>query len=557
MVLGARLLMLCRFAGLACVATLALAPSATAQAPTPERSLYGQPQVTDQADGSTVVGVAAQPAGVYYRLQLDPARTYRMTIDGTTTAGGRFTLRRRADDGELLYGLAPQGTETFRVTGASEFEMLFFSYLDEPASYLLRSLRIEDCTEDCGTDGTLRQEILDQTAGLQTQLDAGNDYEAAKLIMHWAAPRTTWTSAPPEPLATREHSAAELYYDDFKPRLGGVYCAGTADFFHKLLDLFGIANFELDFGDVSVFTHAVVVVPTPRDDGATDYRVLDPSFDADFTIRGSGAPASIPEMLELWRLGETDEIVVHSGSLAARPYLRNGEPTTCAEDPQFTGCSFGYFTATWDDAFAAAGYGEGLDGLLKIPRNHRSSSRPSCSACRASSRASSLDSRRRRTLSTPPAIASRRSRRSAGRTFPCPARPISLTISSPVGTATTGGRRRWRGRRSRPRLRRIDTATVRCSAAAVKRIVLAGGDDPDHLVNNTTLPATLEGGAGDDRLVGGSGRDTIDAGGGRRQDDRRRRSCGRAYVRRRRGRRDHRPDRRRRQRLRGSDHGDN
>lgn len=112
--------------GVRICARLGLAAPADALEPTFARTLYQQPSVTDHVDGSTTIDVNAPAAGVYYHVGLDPNKVHRVTVDGETTAGDSFTLRRRSDSDAPVYLNAPEGTDSFRVTGASHFELLFY-----------------------------------------------------------------------------------------------------------------------------------------------------------------------------------------------------------------------------------------------------------------------------------------------------------------------------------------------------------------------------------------------------------------------------------------------
>jgi hypothetical protein len=57
---------------------------------------------------------------------------------------------------------------------------------------------------------------------------------------------------------------------------------------------------------------------------------------------------------------------------------------------------------------------------------------------------------------------------------------------------------------------RINRRTARCSATGVRSFYADGGSGDDSIANDTALPSTLRGGAGDDLLEGGSGGDLID-----------------------------------------------
>jgi subtilisin family serine protease len=83
-------------------------------------------------------------------------------------------------------------------------------------------------------------------------------------------------------------------------------------------------------------------------------------------------------------------------------------------------------------------------------------------------------------------------------------------IADPYSTATTT---QQSGSRINPGAgcARIVNTTVRCPAAGIARVVLNGGDGDDTLSASTitTVPVTLNGGAGEDRLTGGALADSL------------------------------------------------
>ena len=71
-------------------------------------------------------------------------------------------------------------------------------------------------------------------------------------------------------------------YDFFDLDKGGISCGGFSVFFQRVLQLFGINAFTVNYGIQSSFvTHVTVIVPH---DG--NFYVLDPSFDVTFMREG-------------------------------------------------------------------------------------------------------------------------------------------------------------------------------------------------------------------------------------------------------------------------------
>jgi hypothetical protein len=355
---------------LASIAFAAARPAQAVAASIPlATSPYGSPNVTTSDEGTTI-DVNPGPAGVYYRATLDPTRTYRLTVMGQDV-NGSFVLRLN-EDGNLRYVGAPNGPAVYRITGTTSFEALI--YRDSPGAYLVRSIVLEDCANLCETDTDLKAEIASALPGLQQALADRDYYQAGQQILGWVAPRIVWASGQPAPIATAGLSAAEIYSDYFQTGYGGVYCGGSADFLHKVLDLFSIPNFELDFGTTTDgLTHATIVIPVSEPSGQVDYRILDPTFNMVLTLINSGEPASIPVALELWRMGLTSRVVFDSSDLSQREVLTdpngNGEyvETACgSETAPSPGCGFDEAMSLWQPYLLRDGFQSGSAAYLQL-----------------------------------------------------------------------------------------------------------------------------------------------------------------------------------------------
>lgn len=351
--------------GLLTAMVLACAPPAVA-APTFTTSNYNAPTVTSDASG-TLLSVANPPGGLYYRATLDAARAYRVTVTGQRIDAS-FKMRLRRGTGGYDYRPAPDGaSESFVVSNAASVEVLFYS--NQSGSYRIRSVTLDDCTGTCKTNSDLRSKVLTETPGLQQALDAGDQWQAAKLIRHWAAPKIDW-GGNPDLLNPVGYDAAQMYYEFFAPNVTGVYCGGAADFLKKLLALFQIQSFTVDFGDLrNSLTHVTVVVPFQNSDGTTDYRVDDPTFDMDVSISPSGKPASWPVLWEMWRAGMTNRVQLNSQSLDERRIFLSppSAPVRCGDVGQVNGaCGFSQYTAENESAYRADGYQIGLDGFIQL-----------------------------------------------------------------------------------------------------------------------------------------------------------------------------------------------
>ncbi len=334
---------------------------------------YGSPEITSDSTGTTINAKAPVPAtgsGRYYRpvSPLDPDKVYKVTVNGTPTEGN-FVLR-LGRDGKLDYRAAPDGEETWWVSGTTKFELLLFSPV--PAKYLMRGVRIDECPA-CKSDADLKQQIIAETPGLESALKGTNTHAKAAIIMRWLAPRITWGSGTTTTMVEpRGRGAAELYYDYFEPLRRGVYCAGATDFYTKVLKIFGIPSFPFHFGTTGKtpkdLTHATVLIPFANDSGGTDYRLLDPTFNLDVSVKATNKPASVEEMFEYWRAGRIGEVSFNTRSLDERRILLPTGPISC-RDARSRGydCTLSdWLNRTWNSWFAANGYDTGAAGLIQV-----------------------------------------------------------------------------------------------------------------------------------------------------------------------------------------------
>jgi hypothetical protein len=349
--------------------SLALEDCAGCQSSDPQIDPYGSPYVTSD-EGGTLITNQGSSGGLYYRAALDPTKSYMVHFWGKPLAGTFQLVTYR--DGSPSYGPVPNGEKTLQIDGTSQFSLLVYS--DRDGAYRVSRVTVSECgkcspTED--NDERLKREILAETPALPAALAAGDTYAAAKLLLHWASPRTPWAVGTTPPLDTLWIKAGDLYYDYFLSGQYGVVCGGTSDFVHKILDLFGIPSFTLDFGGDGM-AHVALVVPVSTQTGSTEYRLLEPTFDADFTLASSGRPATVKELLDLWRTGKTQEIVVNAPSLENRVVIRPNGSDTCstvsAVDLLMSPAACG--TRRYADlnaaTFAQIGYSPGTDALFQM-----------------------------------------------------------------------------------------------------------------------------------------------------------------------------------------------
>jgi hypothetical protein len=335
---------------------------------------YGAPFVTSDDSGITITNQGS-PGGLYYRAGLDPTKSYMVHLWGRLLAGSFQFVSYQ--DGNPTYGPAPNGEESLQIAGTSQLSLLLYS--DQDGGYHVSRVTVSECPK-CSPvqdlDQRLKDQILAETPALPAALAAGDTYTAAKLLLRWASPRTPWavgTAAPLDTylLDTNWIRAGDLYYTYLLSGQYGVLCGGTSDFLHKVLELFGIPSFTLDFGGDGM-AHVALVVPIQTPAGSTEYRLLEPTFDADFTLASTGQPASVKDLLELWRTGQTQQIVVNAPSLDDRVVIRSGGSDTCRtvslSDLLMSpaACGTTRYANINAATFALLGYSPGTDALFQL-----------------------------------------------------------------------------------------------------------------------------------------------------------------------------------------------
>lgn len=341
-------------------------PVASAAAPTFERSVYGTATVTENGD-RTVVRVESGSGGLRLSTVLDPAKSYRLVVDGRSE-GDPINMRLSFDQ-RLDYRVT-EARDFVRISGTTEFEVLLYS--DTPATYQLAAAELHECSNACGTEADLQALVLDQTPGLDSALAADDKRLAADLLLEWAAARIPMGSVA---LNTGPLSAAELYFDYFRPLERGVDCGGAADFLYKLFGLFNIPSFTVDFGTrVDGLTHVVVVLPGDRP-GAPRWRVVDPSFAMTLRVPALAGDVSLEQILEAERVGLSSQIEPALGDLSDRTVVlvrgagEDPERVRCRDgDHEFSVCSLAGYGRSFDPLLIRNGFSAGLPGILELLR---------------------------------------------------------------------------------------------------------------------------------------------------------------------------------------------
>ena len=230
-------------------------------------------------------------------------------------------------------------------------------------------------------DGALKQHLLIEIEGLGEAL--GTDrLLAARMLLDWAS--TAANFAVGSRIATETNqfvgtaSAAELYYEQFLPNKGAVFCGGMAVFYDRVLKIFGYDSFTINFGDLrDDLNHVATNVPI-WDSATWKHYLFDPTFNTTFHDRGSGCQLDFFELVDALDTDTLDHIEVTSRSVQGRDWVSIGalkEPffglKEVIGDRYVYGRSDGRLTdylERFKRNFAANGYDPGLRGFVQLMR---------------------------------------------------------------------------------------------------------------------------------------------------------------------------------------------
>jgi hypothetical protein len=172
--------------------------------------------------------------------------------------------------------------------------------------------------------------------------------------------------------------APEEIYNLFNLNLAAVYCSGASLFLNKILALFDIDSFTLDFGETNNFlTHTTVVV-AKRYGSNWKYYIFDPTFNITFQNPNSGYYLTFSELLDLPLTNINDKIKINQRSLHKRKFLALREDAKLCHKVEKTtqdylSCSVSdytlkrYFTNV-NPLYVKNGYSRNLSGFLQLLR---------------------------------------------------------------------------------------------------------------------------------------------------------------------------------------------
>lgn len=230
--------------------------------------------------------MSSRSGGLYFtREGLDPASGQRLDVTGKPLANGTI-LRIRLDERTPEYAPAPEGEINICLEPLSRFEALFYG--GAPFSYRLENLSLSTDV-DCEVDAAFRKRLLEEIPGLAAALESGEVVRAAHLLLDWAAPVIDWGKPSARVSQTiNMGSAANIFSEVFLGDMGGTYCGGSAIFYRKLLEMFGLEAFTVDcgleLGGEQKLTHKTTFLVVEKSEGYA-YYLLDPTTGGTFMDR--------------------------------------------------------------------------------------------------------------------------------------------------------------------------------------------------------------------------------------------------------------------------------
>ena len=230
---------------------------------------YGALEWTSNLESVSVSG-QAPASGMFFRRQLDPEKAYRLQVGGHPVSGDT-TLRITTSARGPIWFPAPNGVKRLTVAASHSIEALIYG--DAAYSYRLDAIAIEECAA-CLTDRQFARKINTQVPALEGLLDRDRK-TAARALLNWTANVVNFAMDGNEEATARAHDMgpAEAYQELWSGH-AGTGCGGFADFFAKVLTLFGFEAFTVDIGySGTLLTHVTTVVVIDR-----EFYVLDPTF---------------------------------------------------------------------------------------------------------------------------------------------------------------------------------------------------------------------------------------------------------------------------------------
>jgi hypothetical protein len=267
---------------------------------------YNQPKIREYPDGISVSN-SGKPAGVFFLYRLDKASRYRLKFSGMNRSN-IASLRIQVDDGPLIYNRAPNGEQEFVYSNSERIELLIYS--DTEFDYLIKKISLEEC-ESCLIDDDLKRRILSEIPRLEKLLDE-NRKLAVMLLLDWCSNNSdfTFNNQIMQESSSKvfAQTVSQTYYELFEPDKGGVFCAGFAVFYMKVLELFDFDALTIDFGEVNDYLTHVTTIITFIENQVPKHYIFDPTFNITLKYKDNGEFADLKSIFGMFNSGRMNEV---------------------------------------------------------------------------------------------------------------------------------------------------------------------------------------------------------------------------------------------------------
>ncbi len=316
-----------------------------------------------------------KPQAVGFTYKLDSNKRYLVSITGQFyKIRPLLGIRINGNPDRILP--APNGEIFFNVFNASK--VTFFLNIHPIIKYQLNSIQFHECPQCVD-----RKELIQLIQKDKPQLDIllkQDHLLAAQSILDWTANVIPIALSKPfhDKTDNLNRMAPEEIYNLFNLNLAAVYCGGSSLFLNKVLALFGINSFTLDFGDISNFlTHTTVVV-TKHSGDHWKYYIFDPTFNFTFQNPNSGYFLTFSELMDIPPTNIKGKIKINQRSLHKRRFLALKEDAKLCHavketTPDYLICSISDYTLKryFDQVnpqYVKNGYSRNLSGFLQLLR---------------------------------------------------------------------------------------------------------------------------------------------------------------------------------------------
>jgi hypothetical protein len=317
-----------------------------------------------------------KPEGIGLTYKLDPNKRYLVSITGQFYKIRPLLGIRVAGTPDRILP-APNGKIFYNVFNTSKVTL--FLNIHPKIKYQLNSIQFHECPQ-CVDQKELTQLIQKDKPQLDILLKRDH-LLAAQSLLDWTANRTPFALSREfhDKTENLNRMAPEEIFNLFSLNLAGVYCGGSSLFLNKILTLFGIDSFAVDFGDVNdLLTHTTVIV-AKHSGNRWNYYIFDPTFNVTFHNPANGQFLTFDEILNLPLTNIEKKIRIRQRSLHKRKFLtlRKDEkrcPKIKKSTKEYLVCSIpGYTLQSYFDfnnpMYVKNGYSKNLSGFFQLLRN--------------------------------------------------------------------------------------------------------------------------------------------------------------------------------------------